>query len=124
MSLRTVFQGICILFCMVMLFLAFSFWTDFEAALEATDHTLNSMGRVLAGRFVATAGLAMFVAFYRDMRVMTFAFVLFAWMSFIDGYIYFSQELPHMPHTGTGILCLLILAGLWYYHRQNPEAFQ
>lgn len=124
MRLKTVFQGVCILFCVIMLYLAFIFWQDLDSALAATDHRLDSLGYVLAGRFTATAALALFVAFYRDMRVMTFAFVLFAWMSFVDGYTYFSQGLPHMPHTGTGILCLLILAGLAYYRRQHPESFQ
>ncbi|MEM7798964.1 MAG: DUF4267 domain-containing protein [Chloroflexota bacterium] len=124
MNLRTIFQGVCILFCIVMLYLAYMFWTDFESALEATDHTLNSLGYVLAGRFVATALLALFVAFYRDMRVMAFVFILYTWMSFVDGYTYFIQGLPHLPHTGTGILCLFILAGLWFYRRQQPDAFK
>ncbi|MEM7272055.1 MAG: hypothetical protein AAF547_03150 [Actinomycetota bacterium] len=123
MTLQRLFQAISVLFTVVMLYLAYSFWTDFDAALEATDHTRDNLGQVLAGRFVATAGLALFAAIYPDRRVMILAFGLFAWMSFIDGYIYFSDDLPHWPHTSTGILCLLILGGLLAYRQRHPDAF-
>ncbi|HAS44201.1 MAG TPA: hypothetical protein DCS93_27230 [Microscillaceae bacterium] len=116
--MKKIFQLITLLFAVFMFVLAYLFWTDFTKALEVSNHALNNMGKVLAGRFMVSAMLAIFAAWYFDAKVLAFVFLMFAFMALADGFTYYAQNLPHFPHTITGIFCLIVAALAFAYRKK------
>ena len=106
--MRRSLQIISVLFALFMLFLGYTFWSDYDAALIMSNHQADSMGNVLAGRFVAVAALGFFAAWHRDLTVTIFAFGVFAWLGIADGLTYMSQGLPFLPHMITGLIALAV----------------
>lgn len=114
-------QAAAALFALIMLLLAFLFWRDLDAALDSSGHRLDQLGKVLAGRNIGMAVLAVFAILYRDRKVLAVSLGIFAFLGLIDGFIYWYQGYPWVEHATVGLIMLAGLAVLLSHQRRNRD---
>ncbi len=94
----------------ILVMLAWAFWSDPERGLAQTTHRVEKLPYVMADRYTAFAVLALVFTLYGDVNVLIALFAVCAFMGFADGLIYARAGHPHMKHTISGVLSTVALA--------------
>lgn len=88
--------------------LSVMFLRDPAHALAFTTHRAEALPRVMADRYVAIAGLALFALIYRDFVVIAAVYAAFSYMGFHDALIYAREGQPATKHLTAGFAGALV----------------
>lgn len=89
--------------------LALLFLRDPVAGLAQTAHRAGKLPEVMADRYIAFTGLALFATLYGDLHVIAAVFGAFAFMGFSDAYIYHRGGFSSAKHMAAGIAAALVV---------------
>jgi len=85
-----------------------------QTGLDLTNHTVENLASVMAGRYLALSLFALAIAFLGDLTMAAAFFAIGMMLGFIDGYIYLSAGLPFIEHAVVGCLSAAALGlTLW-----------
>ena len=79
-------------------------------AMVQTTHHAEQLPQVMTGRYVALTLLAFGATVYGNMVVIAFLFAVFAFLGFVDAFIYAHANRPMAKHLTAGITALIVTA--------------
>lgn len=88
--------------------LAVLFVRNPASAMAIATHRPEKLPCVMADRYIAFCGLALFATLYGDLNVIAALFGAFAFMGFADAFIYARGGFPAAKHLLAGALALIV----------------
>ncbi|MEO0342280.1 MAG: hypothetical protein AAF198_02470 [Pseudomonadota bacterium] len=114
MSLRRVIQVLLLISALMTGVFAIVFAVDSDMGLALTDHRMEQLPMVMAGRYLALSLFALVIAFWGDLKLFAAFFAIGTTLALIDTMIYAILGHAFLPHALVGVLAGLACATcLW-----------
>lgn len=78
--------------------------------MQQTTHHAEQLPQVMTGRYVALTLLALGATIHANMAVIAYLFAVFAFLGFVDAFIYARAHRPMAKHLIAGIAALIVAA--------------